>query len=49
MGIDEHAKESATELSNLGYTTFVADIYGVGNKLLIFKKRDKKQAFLKRI
>lgn len=32
MGIDDHSKESATELSKLGYYTFVADIYGVGNK-----------------
>lgn len=32
MGIDDHAKESATELTALGYYTFVADIYGVGNK-----------------
>lgn len=32
MGIDDHSKESATELAKLGYYTFVADIYGVGNK-----------------
>jgi len=32
MGIDDHAKESAVKLSELGYYTFVADIYGVGNK-----------------
>lgn len=32
MGIDEHSKQSAIELSKLGYYTFVADIYGVGNK-----------------
>lgn len=32
MGIDDHAKESAIELTKLGYYTFVADIYGVGNK-----------------
>lgn len=32
MGIDDHSKESATELSKLGYFTFVADIYGDGNK-----------------
>ncbi len=32
MGIDDHAKQSAIELSKLGYHTFVADIYGVGNK-----------------
>ena len=32
MGIDDHSKESANELSKLGYNTFIADIYGVGNK-----------------
>jgi dienelactone hydrolase len=32
MGIDDHSKESATELNKLGYHSFVADIYGVGNK-----------------
>jgi dienelactone hydrolase len=31
MGIDDHSKESAIELSKLGYYTFVADIYGAGN------------------
>lgn len=30
-GIDNHAKESATKLSNLGYYAFVADIYGEAN------------------
>ena len=30
-GIDNHAKETAQQLSNLGYYTFVADIYGEGN------------------
>src|SRR5436190_6219006 len=28
MGIDDHAKDSATKLSAMGYHTFVADIYG---------------------
>lgn len=32
MGVDDHSKESAKQLSKLGYHTFVADIYGVGNK-----------------
>jgi len=31
-GIDNHAKESATELSNLGYVAFVADIYGIDKR-----------------
>ncbi len=30
-GIDNHAKESATQLSKLGYHAFVADIYGEGH------------------
>lgn len=32
MGIDEHSKESATELAKLGYYAFVADIYGVDKR-----------------
>ncbi|AWM12839.1 dienelactone hydrolase family protein [Flavobacterium sp. NRK F10] len=32
MGIDDHSKEVAEDLSKLGYHAFVADIYGVGNK-----------------
>ena len=31
MGIDEHSKEVAQNLNNLGYYSFVADIYGEGN------------------
>ena len=31
MGIDAHAKETAENLSKLGYYAFVADIYGEGN------------------
>ncbi|HEX8575253.1 MAG TPA: dienelactone hydrolase family protein [Flavobacterium sp.] len=30
-GIDKHAKESAEQLSRLGYYSFIADIYGEGN------------------
>lgn len=30
-GIDNHAKESAVKLSDLGYYAFIADIYGEGN------------------
>lgn len=32
MGVDAHSKESATELSKLGYYTFVADIYGIDKR-----------------
>ena len=31
MGIDDHSKQSAIQLKKLGYYTFIADIYGVGN------------------
>jgi len=30
MGINNHSKEVATQLSNLGYHAFIADIYGEG-------------------
>ena len=51
MGIDAHAKETAEKLAKLGYYSFVADIYGVGNypknqadagKLSGFYKKDFK-------
>ncbi len=32
MGIDNNAKENATELAKLGYTTFIADIYGIDKR-----------------
>jgi dienelactone hydrolase len=32
MGIDNNAKENATELAKLGYQTFVADIYGTDKR-----------------
>ena len=32
MGIDDHAKDTATRLAQLGYYTFVADIYGVDKR-----------------
>lgn len=32
MGTDDHSMESAVALNELGYNTFVADIYGAGNK-----------------
>lgn len=56
-GIDEHAKESAKKLSELGYYAFIADIYGEGNypkdgaeagKQAGFYKQDYK-AYQKRI
>jgi dienelactone hydrolase len=32
LGVDEHSKETATKLAELGYYTFVADIYGIDNR-----------------
>lgn len=32
MGISDHEKESAEQLAALGYYSFVADVYGQGNK-----------------
>ncbi|KAB1156283.1 dienelactone hydrolase family protein [Flavobacterium luteum] len=32
MGIDNNAKENASELAKLGYLTFVADIYGIDKR-----------------
>ncbi len=48
MGIDDHAKESATDLSKLGYYTFVADIFGVGNKPTNTKEAGQQAGFYKK-
>lgn len=48
MGIDEHAKESANDLTTLGYYTFVADIYGVGNKPTNAKEAGTQAGFYKK-
>ncbi|WP_395044503.1 dienelactone hydrolase family protein [Flavobacterium sp.] len=48
MGIDDHAKESATELSKLGFYAFVADIYGVGNKPTNYTEAGQKAGFYKK-
>ncbi len=32
MGIDDHAKDTANRLAAMGYTTFVADIYGADKR-----------------
>lgn len=47
MGIDAHSKESALELSKLGYYTFVADIYGVGNKPANTQEAGQKAGYFK--
>jgi dienelactone hydrolase len=48
MGIDDHAKERAAELTALGYYTFVADIYGVGNKPTDFNQAGQKAGYYKK-
>ena len=48
MGIDDHAKESAEELSKLGYYAFVADIYGVGNKPSNYSEAGQKAGYFKK-
>lgn len=48
MGIDDHAKDSATQLADLGYITFVADIYGVGNKPTNYQEAGKQAGFYKK-
>lgn len=47
-GIDDHSKESATELSKLGYYAFVADIYGVGNTPTNSKEAGQQAGFYKK-
>lgn len=41
-GVDEHSKETATKLANMGYHAFVADIYGVDQR-----PKDPKEASAK--
>lgn len=48
MGIDEHSKESASELAKLGYYTFVADIYGVDNRPKSTAEAGKNAGFYKK-
>ena len=47
MGVDAHAKESAIDLSYLGYNSFVADIYGDGNNPTNTKEAGQKAGFYK--
>ncbi len=48
MGIDDHSKETATELAKLGYYAFVADIYGEGNKPTNSKEASQQAGFYKK-
>ena len=47
MGIDNNAKENATELAKLGYTTFVADIYGIDKRPTNTSEAGKNAGFYK--
>lgn len=48
MGIDEHAKDSAAKLAELGYQTFVADIYGADKKPANYTEAGQKAGFYKK-
>lgn len=47
-GIDEHAKNSAEKLSDMGYNVFVADIYGEGNYPKSMEEAAKQAGFYKK-
>ncbi len=47
-GIDNHAKETAQQLADLGYYTFVADIYGEGNYPKNTKEAGEQAGFYKK-
>ena len=48
MGIDDHAKETANRLVALGYTAFIADIYGVGEQPKNFSEAAEKAGYYKK-
>jgi dienelactone hydrolase len=47
MGISDHTKEVATQLSSLGYHAFVADIYGDGYRPKSTEEAAKRSSFFK--
>ena len=47
-GIDDHAKDSAEKLAKMGYTTFIADIYGEGNYPKNMEEAGKQAGFYKK-
>lgn len=47
MGVDDHAKDSASRLAALGYYTFVADIYGVNKRPTNFKEAGETAGYYK--
>jgi len=48
MGIDQHAKDSANQLAELGYYAFIADIYGVGNTPSGWEEAGQKAGYYKK-
>ncbi|MGG7035657.1 MAG: dienelactone hydrolase family protein [Flavobacterium sp.] len=48
MGIDEHSKDNAAKLAELGYKTFVADIYGVDKRPVNNSEAAQKAGFYKK-
>ena len=48
MGIDDHAKDSANRLAALGYTTFVADIYGADQRPTNYNEAGAKAGYFKK-
>jgi dienelactone hydrolase len=47
-GIDDHCKEVAQDLANLGYHAFIADIYGEGNYPKDTKEAGERSGFYKK-
>ncbi len=47
-GIDEHSKQVAQQLSELGYHAFIADIYGEGNYPADAKEAGERSGFYKK-
>ncbi|AWH85714.1 dienelactone hydrolase [Flavobacterium album] len=47
MGINDHTKEVATKLNELGYYSFVADIYGEGNYPTTPQQAGEKSGYFK--
>ena len=48
MGIDDHAKDSANRLAELGYAVFVADIYGIDKRPTNYKEAGQLAGYFKK-
>lgn len=48
MGIDDHAKDTANRLAAMGYTTFIADIYGVNQRPKDYSQAGQKAGYFKK-